>query len=218
MTDYSIIDLFNLVEQTALPTFADTEKYASLDDAEINAINKKLMQIAENDEVFGALWEARNAIYDAVRAVKKWTHTNFVGFGAEGRDLDLNILEPDDVVKNGTALTTFVQDVTAGTAYYWSGANNGKVSLGMDEAIVIVGWYDPVDSPKAIRILAELPKKNVIIDSPFYMNKDVPLIIHEPITLNPQDSFDVQVRYNEDGTDSLMPVGVHVRMASSRSL
>lgn len=218
MPEYSLEDVFKIVEQTALPDYPDEEKLAALSPEEAHKINQRLIQIAENDDIFAVLWKGRNAIYDAVRAVKKWTKTDFHGPNAEGDDLDLNIIDATDVVKSGTALTTFVQDVTAGKAYYWSTIDDEKVKLNDDEAIVILGWYDPIDSPKASRILIELPKRNFIANLPFEMNKNLPLIVHEPIVVKPKESFRVQVRYKESGTDMLMPIGVHIRKASDRTL
>jgi len=218
MPEYSLEDIFNMVEQTALPDYPDEEKLAALSPEEATAINKRLIQIAENDDIFAVLWKGRDKIYDAVRAVKKWTKTDFHGPNAEGDDLDLNIIDASDVVQSGTQLTTFVKNVTAGTTYYWSGTNDDKVKLDDDEAIVILGWYDPIDSPKASRVLIELPKRNFIANLSFELNKDVPLIVHEPIIVKPKESFRVQVRYKESGTDMLMPIGVHIRKASDRSL
>ena len=218
MPEYSISDLFKEVGATALPSYAEEEKLGPLSPDEVAAINQRLLQVAENEEVFSALWEAREAIYEAVRAVKKWTKTDFVGFGAEGDDLDLDIIDAPMIKKSGSALTTFEQSVTAGTAYYWSGSGDAKIQLDEDEAIVIVGWYDPVDSPKATRVLFDLPKKNVLVKTPFKLNKDVPLIIHKPVIVKPKESFRIQVRYDANGDDSLMPIGVYIQKAADKSL
>lgn len=218
MPEYSIKDIMDQMSLEALPEFPDEPKLAELKPDEIKAIHYRLLQVAENEEVFHALWEARNKIYEAVRMVKKRTNTDFKGFNAEGSDLDLHLVGAQDVMSNGTALTVFEKSVTAGTAYYWSDTGNSKVEVDEDEALVIVGWYDPVDSPKATKLMIELPKRRMIVDLPFRFNKDVPLIIHEPVIVGPKEKFRVQVRYDSDGTDALMPVAVKISKAENFEL
>ncbi len=221
MPEYSIKDVFDDVAAIALPTFSSDEKLAALSADEVREINNRLLQIAENEEIFHALWEARMGsgeylgIYDAVRLVKKWTKTDFRGINAEGDDLDVHLIMPWDVVKSGTALSTWKQTVTAGTTYFWSDTGDGKVNLGEDEAIVIVGWYDPVDSPKASAVMIELPKRNIKVELPFDMNKDMPLIIHPPVVVKPKESFRVKVKYSADGDDALRPIGVKISKADN---
>lgn len=218
MGEYSVMDVFNMMKAAALPAYGEEPKLAQLDPEEVAAINKRLAQLAENEEVFGALWEARESIYEAVRAVKKWTKTDFKGSYAEGDELDLDVIDAPDVKVNGTALAVFEKTVSEGTAYYWSDTGNNKIQLDEDEAIVIVGWYDPVDSPKATRVLFELPKRNFLVKLPFRFAKDMPLVVHEPVIIKPKESFRVQVRYDADGTDALMPIGVKITKAQNMSL
>ncbi len=215
MPEYSIKDIFDMVNVGSLPSFPEEPKYAELSPDEVKAIHDRLLAISENEEIFSALWEARNKIYEAVRMVKKRTHTDFKGSNAEGDDLDMHFIDPKDVKKSGTPLNTFNQNVTAGTAYYWSDTGDNKVELNEDEAIVIVGWYDPVASPKADKVLFELPKRNYLADLPFRMAKDVPIVIHEPIVLGPKDKFRIKVHYESDGTDALMPIGVKISKAEN---
>lgn len=218
MPEYSIKDIFDMVNVGSLPSFPEEPKYAELSPEEVKAINDRLLTIAENEEAFSALWEARNQIYEAVRMVKKRTHTDFKGSNAEGDDLDLHFIMPWNVKKHGTPLSTFYQDVTAGTDYYWSDTNDAKVELDEDEGLVIVGWYDPIASPKPARVLFELPKRNFLSDLPFKMNKDTPVVIHEPIIVGPKDKFRIQVHYLEDGKDALMPIGVLITKAENFTL
>jgi len=219
MPEYSLMDLFAELKRAELPVYGEEPKLGELTPDEVAAINERLAQIAENEEVFSALWEAREAVYEAVRAVKKWTKTDFKGALAEGDELDLDIIMPDDTEKTGSQRTVWEYSVsTAGTEYFWSGSGDEKVTLDEDEAILIVGWYDPVDSPKASRVMFELPKRNFYVNLPFDMAKDVPLIIHKPEIIKPKEKFAIQVRYNAAGTDALRPVGVYIRKAADRTL
>ena len=218
MVEYGVIDLFNMMKTSALPSYGDEPKLAELRPDEVDAINKRLAQLVENEEVFGVIWEGREAIYEAVRAVKKWTHTDFRGPLAEGDDLDLEVIDAPDVKASGSALTTFEKSVTAGTAYYWSGSGDAKIELDEDEALVIFGWYDPVDSPKATRVLFQLPKRNFLVKLPFKFAKDIPMVVHDPVIIKPKESFLIQVRYDADGEDALMPIGVKITKAQGFSL
>jgi len=218
MPEYSIVDIFNMAKATALPAYGSDEKLAELSESEVKLIHDRLMVLAENEEVFGALWEAREAIYEAVRAVKKWTKTDFKGAYAEGDDLDLHVIDAPDIMVSGTPLTVFEKSVSAGTAYYWSGPSDAKIQLNEDEAIVIVGWYDPVDSPKATRVKFELPKRDYVVKLPFRFTKDVPLVVHDPVIIKPKESFRIQVRYDSSGDDALMPVGVKILKAEKMTL
>jgi len=218
VVEYSVIDLYNMLKGTALPAYGDEPKLAELRPDEVAAINERLAQLIENEEIFGVIWEGREAVYEAVRAVKKWTKTDFRGPLAEGDELDLDVIDAPDVEVNGSALTTFEKTVSAGTAYYWSGSGNAKVQLDEDEAIVIFGWYDPVDSPKATRVLFELPKRNFLVKLPFKFAKDLPMVVHKPVLIKPKESFRIQVRYDADGDDALMPIGIKITKAQNVSL
>jgi len=218
VVEYGVIDLFNMMKTSALPSYGDEPKLAELRPDEVDAINKRLAQLVENEEIFGVIWEGREAIYEAVRAVKKWTHTDFRGPLAEGDDLDLEVIDAPDVKASGSALTTFEKSVTAGTAYYWSGSGDAKIELDEDEALVIFGWYDPVDSPKATRVLFQLPKRNFLVKLPFKFAKDIPMVVHDPVIIKPKESFLIQVRYDANGDDALMPIGVKITKAQSFSL
>ena len=218
MVEYGVIDLFNMMKTSALPSYGDEPKLAELRPDEVDAINKRLAQLVENEEIFGVIWEGREAIYEAVRAVKKWTHTDFRGPLAEGDDLDLEVIDAPDVKASGSALTTFEKSVTAGTAFYWSGSGDAKIELDEDEALVIFGWYDPVDSPKATRVLFQLPKRNFLVKLPFKFAKDIPMVVHDPVIIKPKESFLIQVRYDASGDDALMPIGVKITKAQGFSL
>jgi len=218
VVEYGVIDLFNMMKTSALPSYGDEPKLAELRPDEVDAINKRLAQLVENEEVFGVIWEGREAIYEAVRAVKKWTHTDFRGPLAEGDDLDLEVIDAPDVKASGSALTTFEKSVTAGTAFYWSGSGDAKIELDEDEALVIFGWYDPVDSPKATRVLFQLPKRNFLVKLPFKFAKDIPMVVHDPVIIKPKESFLIQVRYDASGDDALMPIGVKITKAQNFSL
>ncbi|MCD6407237.1 hypothetical protein J7L81_05145 [Candidatus Aerophobetes bacterium] len=194
----------------------------SLDIGEIRAINKRLMSVAENEEVFACLWRAREAIYDMVRAVK-WERKKgkFVGEGAEGDDLDLILARPQDIKKAGTALTTWLFSATAGTDYYESDSGDGKLTLGTGanaEGRVYCGWADPIDSPKMVAVLYELPKRNILEPTPFELNKDYPVIAHTPIEIFPGNSYRIQCRYHTNGDDMARPICVIIKAAEKFSL
>jgi len=218
VVEYSVIDLYNMMKTSALPAYGEEPKLAELTPDEVNAINERLAQLIENEEIFGVIWEGKEAVYEAVRAVKKWTHTDFKGPQAEGDELDLDVIDAPDVMVSGTPLTKFEKSVTAGTAYYWSDSGDEKVKLNEDEAIVIFGWYDPVDSPKATRVLFQLPKRNFLVKLPFRFAKDLPMIVHRPVIVKPKEAFRVRVRYDADGEDALMPIGIKVTKAQNESL
>jgi len=222
MADMTLMDINSIVdaENANPPSFSETEKMASLSAEEVVAINKRIAEVAENPDVFGVLWNARQAIYNAVRIVKKNVHQDFKGFEAEGDELDLIIIRPQDVLRDGTALETFTTSVSAtGVSDFESDTGGAEVTLSEEEARVYCGWIDPVDSPKSIGVMIQKGRsQSYIIPTPFKMCKDYPVIQHVPVIIKPKDSYKIQVRYNAIGTDALEPVGVRIVQAKSLNL
>lgn len=198
-----------------------TEDLASLTGEEIQLINLRLGAVAENEAVFAVLWSVREAVYEVVRSVKanlKTSEAMFVGEFAEGKQLDLDIIRYYDVKKSGTALSSWIQSVTAGTAYFESDTDNNKLTLNDWEGRVYAGWADPIDSPKLVSVEYMLTMKNIIIATPFELNKEYPIIRHRAIKLLPNDSYAIQVRYSSDGDDAARPVAVRIITAEKKEL
>ena len=222
MADLTLMDINSIVEaeNASVRSISGDENHAPLSADEIRAINNRIAEIAENPDVFGVLWKARKAIYRAVAAVKKENPKPFEGFTAEGDAYDLILLRPQDIKRDGTALTTFTTDVTAvGVADYESDTGGAAISLDKYEGRVYCGWADPVDVPKAVGV--EIQRNNndrFIIPTLFSLCKDYPIIQHTPVIIKPYDSYKITVRYAATGTDRLMPVGVRIVPAKVLSL
>jgi len=217
MPEYSILDLKDLVKRVPVTRIeADTSRgYGALEPDEIEAIHNRLLEIAENEEIFSILWENREAIYDAVRILKgKYPGRRFRGAKARGEDLDLMIVMPSDIKRGGTPLGTFDTDVsTAGVAYYESDSGDGKLTLPSDEARVYCGWADPVDNPLASKVAIELPDEIYVFRLPFEFKKDYPVVGHEPVKIKPETQYRIRVYYSGTGTDALMPIAVRITTA-----
>jgi len=217
MPEYSILDLRNLVKSTPVePKPADASRgYGALDADEIEAIHERLLEVAENEEVFSILWENREAIYDAVRLLKaKYPGRRFRGVRARGEDLDLMIVMPSDIKRGGTVLSTFVTDVSsAGEAYFESDTDNNKLTLPKDEARVYCGWVDPVDNPLASKVAIELPDEIIVIRLPFEFKKDYPVVGHNAVVVKPETSYRIRAYYSGTGTDQLTPIAVRITTA-----
>jgi len=188
---------------------------------EMKLINRRLYEQVENEDVFRCLWWARWAIYRCVRRVKKETKSDFRGIYAEGDDLDLIVLRPQDVRKTGTVLTTWLFTASVGTDYYESDTGDADLVLGAGataEGRVYCGWADPIDSPKIVAVLYELPKRNVLVPTPFELAKDYPVINHMPITIEPGQSYKIGCRYFAAGDDKARPIAVRITKAELLTL
>jgi len=219
--EFGIMDINRIVEianSQAQPR-PQTETLASLSADEVRAINERIAEIAENEEVFAVLWNAREDIYDIVRAVKKKNPgSEFKGMDAEGDDLDLILVRPQDIKKTGTALTSWIFSATAGTDYFESDTNDANLQLAEDEGRVYCGWADPIDSPKAVGVQFNLPGISKIVPLNFDLSKDYPIIQHKPVKILPKVSYSIQVRYKATGTDALRPIAVYATKAANLSL
>jgi len=231
MRGYSILDIDEIIEREneaieaqygkTGKVYAATEDYGSLSGEEVQMINLRIGQIAENEDVFAVLWSARRAIYEVVRAVKaklKSTEAVFMGEFAEGKQLDIEPVMPADVKKGGTPLTDWLQTVTAGEAYFESDSGDGKITLPDWEGRVYLGWIDTIDSPKLVSVMYELSMRNVMVKTPFEMCKEFPLIRHRAIKLIPADSYRIKVKYKGDGDDMARPLAVKVITAEKKTL
>lgn len=218
-----ILDIDELIarEMTNLSSYSSEPGLAELSVQEQEAILTRLGDIACNDDVFGVLWSVREAIFDVVRAVKASIRNSeciFKGEDAEGKQLDMMILMPEDIVRNGTAITSFLQNVTAGTAYYLSGENDSNIQTPDWEGVVYAGWYDPVESPKLEKVKYNLPTGARIIETPFGLMDEVPLVRHKAIKITPETYYSIEVRYGADGLDAARPVGVKILPAERKTL
>lgn len=220
MVEYAIFDIDEIINTEGVQSFgAEPGKgLAGLEQDEVKLINERLKEIAPNDQIFAILWLNREKIYEAVRAVKSKTGSPFKGRLARGRQLDLALIDPMDIKKSGTTLTSFMQTVSAGTTWYESNSGDEYIELQEEEARVYMGWADPVSSPKAVRVLYDLPENTVPVRLPFDLVKkkedEYPIIMHEPVVLKPKDKYRIKVKYIADGTDALRPIGVIIQTAS----
>jgi len=217
MPEYSILDLRSLVKQTPVTRIeANTAMgYGALEPDEIEAIHSRLLEVAENEEVFSILWQSREAIYDAVRILKgKYPGRRFRGPKARGEDLDLMIVMPSDIKKSGTELPSFEQTISsAGAAYYESDSGDAKLTLSSNEARVYCGWVDPVDTPLASKVAIELPDEIYVFRLPFEFKLEYPVVGHDPVIVKPETQYRIKVYYSGTGTDALMPIAVRITTA-----
>ena len=219
---YEILDIMEIVERANEEASEIPEDrprgYAGLTPDEIIAINYRLAEVAENEDVFACLWKARKSIYNSVRAVKAENPgAKFVGFGAGGDDeIDLIKARPQDIKKTGTALTKFLQSVTSGVTYYESDTGDNYIELSKHESRVYCGWVDPIDSPKAIGVLIDHggAQKKYRVDLLWSLARDYPVIPHKPVLLKPYTTYRIQARYLADGDDALEPVATIAKIAS----
>jgi len=231
MKVHSILDIDEIIERENEALVAQygedgkvyeaTEDFGSLSVEEVQLINLRIGQIAENEDAFAVLWSGREAIYEMVRAVKaklKTTEAVFMGEFAEGKQLDVDPIMPEDVKKGGTPLSKWLQSVTAGETYFESDSGDGKITLPDWEGRVYFGWIDTIDSPKLVSVMYELSMRNVIIRTPFEMCKEFPLIRHRAIKIHPNDSYRIKVKYNADGDDMARPLAVKIITAEKKNL
>jgi len=218
----SVLDIDEIIEREN-EKYSDTdtvfpaeEGLGSLSGEEFKLINLRLGAIAENEVVFGILWSVRDAIYEVVRAVKDSIGSNecvFAGEYAEGRELNLDIITPQDVKKTGTPLSDWLQSVSAGDVYFESDSGDSKITLPEYEGRVYAGWVDTIDSPLLVKVMYDLPKLKIIVNTPFELCKEYPAIRHKAVKLKPKDAYAIKVRYKASGDDEARPIAVKITTA-----
>ena len=156
-----------------------------------------------------------------VRAVKAKVKRPFRGPIARGEQLTLIYQTPDlDVFKvAGSTRTTWLADVTAGVDWLISGSGDAAIELDEDEGLVILGWADPIDSPKSY--LIQLYKAgDFYIRQPLNWEvcKDFPAIPvkHPRIWMVlPKESYRIKIKYHSSGKDWTQPIAFYVTKAKN---
>lgn len=222
------LSMFDIIEKVDKAPTGGYTRYgegvsgrASLNGDEVKAVHDRLHQIAENEDVFACLWDAKDHILDMVSQVKAQNaNSPFVGAGAEGNQLDMRMLIPSDVDKTGTAQTTWVFSASEGTDYYESAASDGDCTTGEDEGRVYCGWVDPIDEPKMVNVQYSKDGglTQMLVDTPFDMVKDYPIVRHKPFKVFTEQDYNVQVRYDAGGDDKAIPVAVVIRRKKNLGL
>ena len=204
---YTFTELKEIAEKS-VKSYPKEDFLASLSPDEVAKINQRLLEIAPNERVFELLWNAREYIYDAVRAVKAKVGRPFNGIEAEGDELDLRIILPKDITRGGSALSSWSGSVTAGEATFAD-----EVTLNEDEAYVFVGVANGSVSEAVGYVLSTKP---LYVRLPWDLaDPDFKLIAHKPVKINPKETFSIKVWYSADGTDATALVGVKVSKAKN---
>jgi hypothetical protein len=201
--------------------YPETEKLGSLTVEEADNIIFMIDTYAKDSTMSEVLLHPDTiaAIEEVVRAVKKNTKTNFMGFKARGDELTLKIINPGDVKKSGTALTTWDFSATAGLDWFESDTADAPITLGEDEGRVYIAFADPVANPLAIAVQVEIGGDLVVGQTLNFRLVDgdkAPIIrLGEPWKLKPEKAYRIQVRYEGSGTDRLTPIAIKIGKASA---
>ena len=159
----------------------------------------------------------KKAIIDVIREVKKETRQEFLGPYARGSELTAVEIRPQDVLRGGTALTTWLSSVSAGVAWFESGAGNAAIECPEHEGRAYIGFVDVVDTPRVVAIQLEKggdPQIPVAMD--FEKCSEYPVIqLPTPWKITPRDRYRIQVRYHSPGNDSLRPLGLRIATAAT---
>lgn len=207
--------------------YAESGDMAELCKAEIDAIDAILMSNIDKYsggelKLVSAIYRDpinRVALYDTIREVKKQRKGLFVGAKAQGEELTMVELRPQDVLRINVLLVTWVTAVVAGTAAgnYESGAGSIALQMNQFEGKTIMGWVDPIASPRTVAIqlerggILEIPQ---VVD--FEKCSDYPVLMNSaPWKITPLEFYRIAVRYHSAGNDSLRPLGFRIATAST---
>jgi len=159
------------------------------------------------------------AIETVVRAVKKEVKKPFKGYAARGDELTLRLINPGDVKKAGTTLTSWDFSATAGLDWFESDTNDAALLVPEDEGRAYIAFADPIANPPAIAAQVELDGDLYVGQTLNFRLVDAdksPIIkLGAPWVLKPRKKYRIQVRYDATASDRLTPIGVRVARAST---
>jgi hypothetical protein len=158
-------------------------------------------------------------IEEVVRAVKKEVKKPFKGYAARGDELTLKLINPRDVKKAGTVLTSWDFSATEGLDWFESDTGDAPITVPEDEGRVYIAFADPIADPVAIAAQIEL-------DGDLYVGQTLNFRLVDadkakiiklgvPWILKPRKKYRIQVRYDSTASDRLTPIGVRVAKAST---
>ena len=194
---------------------------AGLSDKEARAIVQQVLnEVPDNASpaVYALIKKHIPVLIGLVRRVKVETKSEFVGAGAQGKQLTIQICRPRFFEKAGTTMTTWLFTATAGADWFISGSGDAAIACPEEEGFVFLGWADPIDSPKVEAV--QLEKGGTPVGPPQTLNFD--FTEKYPVhglklawVIQPQDSYRVQVRYFVAGDDKFMPIAFRVVKAET---
>jgi len=156
---------------------------------------------------------ARNAplILDVIRIVNIETKQGFRGMAARAGELEINWVRPGTFGK-----TTWL------TSYTSTGSNTwfSETRLLEYEALIILGWIDPIEVPKidAIYITKDgdpLPAQTMPWNAKTQLGAyQTPIVeMKLPLVVLPEHKVKIDVNVFATGDDKLEPIGFHIRRA-----
>jgi len=156
---------------------------------------------------------ARNAplILDVIRIVNLETKQGFKGMAARAGELEINWVRPGTFGK-----TTWL------TSYTSTGSNTwfSETRLLEYEALIILGWIDPIEVPKIDAIYITKDGDPLPAQTMPWMAKNnfgtyqTPIVEQKlPLVVLPEHKFKIEVNVFATGDDKLEPIGFHIRRA-----
>ena len=191
------------------------EKASALSSAEVQAFVTQLDAIIHSQQcpvVKDII--ARNArlLLDAIRVVNINTKQGFKGFAARGSELEINYVRPKTFNK-----TTWLQSIASAGTVSWLAETKALE----EEALVILGWIDPIEVPKIDAVLYTkdgdpLPAQTL----PFEVRDafgtiKTPVVEQKlPITVLPEHKIKIDMNAFATGDDKIQPIAFHIRKAA----
>jgi len=232
--------------KTVLPDGQVTEHVmAEIEYADLKTLADELeIMIAQENPWIQALF-AKNAvaIANAVRVVNVESASGFKGAVGSGRQLDILRFRPEQFQDPAVAAVVqarltwarvmglvvapvgYTGEIICAPAVAGDAVDtHGALAMGTTEAILIFGFADPswVPNTSAIQI-TYLARQYNIQNADFDLAQvweHFPLIeLKEPFILYPREDGRVQVRYYQNATGEIQPVGLWIKMSQNiRSL
>lgn len=158
---------------------------------------------------------------DVVRMVNVNTSQGFRGSRASGNELNhirmhaRQFFDPDN---SGTARVSWNRTIsTTGSKPFFEGATtNLEYTLGENEGLIFLGWYNPSLTPLADAYQIRLNTEDadvVPIDFEMFDDEggDKVMEFRQPYILAPEQSGRINVYYYRTGEDEMRPLGLYVK-------
>jgi len=221
--------------KTILPDGQVTEHVmAEIDYADLKTLADEIdILIAQENPWIQALF-AKNAvaIANAVRVVNVESASGFKGAVGSGRQLDILRLRPEQFQNPASAIVavraTWARAVGAAPqtlqlicAQDAIGADaHAALAMGTTEALLIFGFADPAWVPNTSAIqMTYLARQYNIQNADFDLAQvwnHFPLIeLKEPFILYPREDGLVEVRYYQNATGEIQPIGLWIKMSQN---
>ncbi len=157
---------------------------------------------------------ARNArlILDVIRVVNVETKQGFKGMAARAGELEINYIRPRTLGK-----TTWLQTI-AGTPPITVAWLSETTAL-EGEALVILGWIDPIEVPKIDAVLYTKDGDPLPVQTLPFEAKDAaiktPAVEQKiPVVILPKHKIKIDLNAFATGDDKIQPIGFHIRASA----